>query len=65
MTLFIQYCLYVLSSIHHIHIDHNVPCLPPKILHNQCLRFPLEQLRNWTHKLSKILEGKQGSLWSM
>ena len=29
MTLFIQYCLYVLGSIHHFHIDHNAPCLPP------------------------------------
>ena len=28
MTLFIQYCLYVLGSIHHFHIDHNAPCLP-------------------------------------
>ena len=65
MTLFIQYCLYVLGSIHHFHIDHNVPCLPPNILHNHCLRFLLGRLRNWKQKLCKILEGKQGSLWSM
>ena len=65
MTLFIQYCLYVLGSIHHFHIDHNAPCLPPKILHNHCLSFFLEQLRNWKQKFCKILGGKQGSLWSM
>ena len=26
------------SCIHHYHIDHNAPCLPPKILHNDCFQ---------------------------
>ena len=52
-------------SIHHFHIDHNAPCLPPKLLHNYCLRFLFGRLRNWKQKFCKILEGKQGSLWSM
>ena len=26
------------SCIHHFHIDHNAPCLPPKILHNNCFQ---------------------------
>ena len=25
-------------------IDHNAPCLPPKVLHNHCLRFSLRRL---------------------
>ena len=25
-------------TIHHFHIDHNAPCLPPKILHNHCFQ---------------------------
>ena len=25
--------------IHHFHISHNTPCLPPKILHNLCFSF--------------------------
>ena len=54
MTLFIQYCLYVLGSIHNFHIDHNAPCLPPKILHNHCLRFLLGRPRNWKKKLCKF-----------
>ena len=24
---------------HHFHIHYNVPCLPPKILHNHCFQF--------------------------
>ena len=31
-------------TIHHFHIAHNTPCLPPplkNILHNQCFRFLL------------------------
>ena len=52
-------------DIHHFHIDHNASCLPPKTLHNHCLRFLLGQLlypREW---LRKILGGKQSALWSM
>ena len=29
------------SCIHHFHIDHNAPCLPPKILHNDCFQSVL------------------------
>ena len=29
------------TSIHHFHIDHNAPCLPPRLLHNHCFQFPL------------------------
>ena len=28
-------------SIRYFHIDHNAPCLPPKILHNYCFQFLL------------------------
>ena len=28
-------------SIHHFHIDHNAPCLPPRLLHNHCFQFLL------------------------
>ena len=31
---------YSRKSIHRFHIDHNAPCLPPKILHNREL-FPI------------------------
>ena len=60
--------------IHHFPIDHNAPCLPPKILHNHCnydLRFLVGRLktaiprRNWKKWLCKIMESKQGALWSM
>ena len=27
------------GGIHHLHISHNMPCLPPKILHKHCLLF--------------------------
>ena len=33
------------ESIHHLHIDHNVPCLPPKILHNHCFKTELKSKR--------------------
>ena len=29
------------SGIHHFHIDHNAPCLLPKILHIRCFQFLL------------------------
>ena len=46
-------------SIRHFHIDHNAPCLPPKILHNLCLRFLLGRCNtlekyNWKQWLCKI-----------
>ena len=28
--------------VHHFHIDHNVPCLPPKILYSHCFQFFLD-----------------------
>ena len=33
--------ILVVSPIHHFHIDHNAPCLSPKILHNHCSQFLL------------------------
>ena len=30
-----------LCKIHHFHIDHNGPLLPPTILHNHCFQFLL------------------------
>ena len=33
------------ESIHHLHIDHNVPCLAPKILHNHCFKIELKSKR--------------------
>ena len=42
-------------DIHHFHIDHNVPCLPPKTLHNHCLRIPLGRLSYPGEWLCKIL----------
>ena len=32
---------YKKTLIHHFHIDHNAPCLPPRILHNHCFQFLL------------------------
>jgi len=29
------------DNIHHFHIPHNTPCLPPKNVHNLCFPFPL------------------------
>lgn len=29
----------MISGIHHFLVDHSAPCLPPKLLHNYCLRF--------------------------
>ena len=28
-------------QIHHFHLDHNIPCLLPEILHNHCFQFLL------------------------
>ena len=49
----------IFFSIRHFHIDHNSPCLPPKSLHNLCLRFLLgrrntQEKYNWKQWLCKI-----------
>ena len=49
----------IFFSIRHFHIDHNAPCLPPKSLHNLCLRFLLGRCNtpekyNWKQWLCKI-----------
>ena len=31
----------MILPIHHFHIDHNAPCLAPKILYNHCFQFLL------------------------
>ena len=36
--------------IHHFHIDHNGPFLPPQILPNHCLRFLLGPLLYHHHR---------------
>ena len=48
----------IFFSIRHFYIDHNSPCLPPKILHNLCLRFLLgrcntQEKYNWKQWLCK------------
>ena len=69
---------YSRKSIHHFHIDHNAPCLPPKILHNREL-FPISPgcysrpKRNQRQRLRNFCffggggggGGKQSALWSM
>ena len=47
---------HLFLSFHHFHIDHNKPCLPPQILHNNCFQFLL---------VMQDFGGKQGALWSM
>ena len=46
---------------HHFHKDHNAPCFAPKIFQNYCSQF----LLGITVVPFKMLEGKQGALWSM
>ena len=65
---------YSRKSIHHFHIDHNAPCLPPKILHNPEF-FPISPgcysrpKRNQRQRLRNFFffwrGGKQSALWSM
>ena len=57
-------------SIHHFHIDHNAPCLLPRLLHNHCFQFllgitvvPREIEDNGYAKF--CLGSKQGALWSI
>ena len=53
----------MLHGIHHFHIDHNAPCLPPKIsLSYISLGTTVTPRRNWKQWLCKILRGKQGAL---
>ena len=39
VSLLREFDLYSNLSIHYFHIDHNAPCLTPKILHNSCFQF--------------------------
>ena len=32
------------ANIRHVHISHNTPCFPPKILHKHCPQFPFRRL---------------------
>ena len=52
--------------ISHLHISHNTPCLPPKILHNLCFSFSLgyynRPKRNWWQCLCTILGGQTGCI---
>ena len=41
--------VYLISGpigIRHLHISHNTPCLPPKILHKHCFQFLLGRLKH-------------------
>ena len=55
--------------IRYLHIFHNTPCLPPKILHNLCFSFLLgiEAMSREIKKqcLCKIWWDKQGVFWEM
>lgn len=31
------------NRMHHLHAPHNIPCLPPKMLHQHCLQFLLRR----------------------
>ena len=70
-SFYIPACLY--HCIHYFHIDHNAPCLPPKILHNHCFQFllgitvvPREIQDNGYAKFEGgVGGGKQSALWSM
>ena len=35
---------YVTQVLRHLHVSHNAPYLPPKILHKHCFQFLLGQL---------------------
>ena len=61
--------LLVILKIHHFHIEHNAPCLPPKILYNHCFQF-LPGITVVTTEFednvyANVLAVKQGALWSM
>ena len=50
------------KAIRHLHISHNTPCLPPKILHNLLIfispGYYSRPKRNWKQCLCKILRGQ-------
>ena len=55
-------------AIYHVHMDHNAPCLPRKILHTHCFQF----LLGFTVVPREIEDNgyinfgsEQGALWSM
>ena len=55
--------------VHHFHIDHNVPCLPPKILYSHCFQFfpgfyshSTSNQRQW---FCKIFGGKRGAYYDL
>ena len=56
--------------IRYFHIDHNAPCLLPKMLHNHCLQFFLG-ITVVPREIKTDLGGaggggvKLGALWSM
>ena len=73
----VKWKLFNTDPIDHFHIDHNAPCLTPKILNNHCLGFSWDDC-NTPEKLEtaiiQILGGgggwvgggnKEGALWSM
>ena len=39
-----------ISRIHFFHVDHNAPCLAPKILHNHCFQFLLGRTASFQEK---------------
>ena len=59
------------DSIHHFHIDHNAPYLPPPPPNFASSLFPISpgycsrSKRNRRRWLCKILRGRQGASWSM
>ena len=60
--------MLVVSAIHHFHIDHNAPSIPPKRLHDHCSQFLLGITvvpREIQDNGYEILGGKQGAVWPM
>ena len=56
----------LIRAIHHFHIDHNTPCLPPKILRNHCFQFFQGRPKgNRRQCLCKILGGTQSAFCFM
>ena len=61
------------NTIRHLHISHNAPYLPPKILHNLCFSFLLDiravprEIENNAYAKFGGGEagGKQGALWEL
>ena len=48
-----------LRGIHHFHIFHNTPCLPPKIVHKYCFQF----LLGWLYVLREIENNAYAKFW--